>query len=71
MKKKAKELQALKVAAAKGRGGTKSSLQGFGSGGFGGNTREVVPVISDTTTINEPPSSKPSYPTRSVLSLVM
>lgn len=64
MKKKAKELQAMKVAAAKGKGGIKSSLQGFGSGGFSGSTREQVPVISDTTTINEPPASKPSYPTR-------
>jgi len=63
MKKKAKELQAAKVAAAKGRGG-KMTMPGFGSFGSGSRT-EITPTAIDTTTIiDTTPVPKPAYPTR-------
>lgn len=63
MKKKAKELQAAKVAAAKGRGG-KMTMPGFGSFTSGGSRTDIPTAVETTTIIDTTPSTKPSYPTR-------
>jgi hypothetical protein len=64
MKKKAKELQAARVAAAKGRGG-KMTMPGFGGFGSGASRTEISSAnIEITTVIDTTPAPKPSYPTR-------
>lgn len=66
MKKKAKELQAARVAAAKGRGG-KMAMPGFGGFGGGASRSEISAANIDTTTvIDTTPAHKPTYPTRLV-----
>lgn len=61
MKKKAKELQAARTAAARGKG-VKGHLAGFG--GFGGGGRDTsVPVVNDVP-IMDPTPPKPTHPTR-------
>lgn len=71
MKKKAKELQAARVAAAKGRGG-KMTMPGFGSfsSGGGGSRTEVPATVDTTTIIDTTPAPKPSYPTRYISGFV-
>lgn len=61
MKKKAKELQAARTAASKGKGGQRH-MSGFG--GFGGGGRDSsVPVVNDIP-IMDPTPPKPTHPTR-------
>ncbi|XP_031549783.1 coatomer subunit delta-like [Actinia tenebrosa] len=64
MKKKAKELQAARVAAAKGRGG-KMTMPGFGGFGSGTSRSEISAAnIETTAVIDTTPAPKPTYPTR-------
>ena len=61
MKKKAKELQAARTAASKGKGG-RPHMPGFG--GFGGGGRDSsAPMVNDIP-IMDPTPPKPTHPTR-------
>ena len=60
MKRKAKELQAARLAAAKGKP-TRSSMTGFGGNGRSNDTN-----ISVEITPTEPVAPKPTRPTRFV-----
>ncbi|EDO33668.1 predicted protein [Nematostella vectensis] len=64
MKKRAKELQAAKVAAAKGRGG-RVAMPGFGGMGSSSTKSDISSGNMDTVPIIDPtPAPKPSYPSR-------
>ena len=61
MKRKAKELQAARLAAAKGKPTARSSMTGFGGNGKSNDTSASVEI-----TPTEPIVKKPSRPTRYV-----